>query len=215
MKKYRKFLLFTFVATVLIALIFIFYAGKIIDSSATGLTFYNTADIPQCKTALVLGCSRILKNGRFNLFFQHRINSAAKLYKSGKVKFLIVSGDNHIKSYDEPNEMKKELIKQGVPGEKIYCDFAGFSTIDSVVRAKKVFGQNEIIVVSQKFHNRRAIFIGKQFNMKIYGFNAQEVDAFNAFKTHLREKLARVKTVLDVWILNRKPKFLGKPIVIK
>ena len=96
--------------------------------------------------------------------------------------------------------------------DRVYCDFAGFRTLDSVVRAKAVFGQTNITVISQEFHNQRAIYIARHNGMDAIGFNARAVDSYNSFRTKLREQFARVKTVLDVNLLRTRPKFLGPRI---
>ena len=104
-----------------------------------------------------------LKNGNNNLYFDYRILAAVELYKAGKIKYILISGDNRKKDYNEPEEMKKALIQKGVPAKFIYLDYAGFRTLDSVVRAKEVFGQNQLTIISQRFHNERAIYLAEKF----------------------------------------------------
>ena len=165
--------------------------------------------IPDARAAVVLGCARTLKDGRCNLFYGYRIQSAAELYKAGKVKAVIVSGDNHVKGYDEPSDMKEDLVAAGVPADRIVCDYAGFRTLDSVVRAKEVFGAENFIVVSQPFHVRRALFLARGFGCDAYGYAAEDVRGVNSVKTLLREQLAKVAALMDV-VIRRHPKFLGK-----
>lgn len=172
----------------------------------------DVTGIPQCKAGLVLGCSKHAARGRVNLYFKYRMQKATELYNSGKVECLIVSGDNHSNDYDEPTDMKEYLVGLGVPEAQIVCDYAGLSTLDSVVRAREVFGLGKFIVVSQGFHNHRAVFIGRAKGMELYGLNARDVARRYSVMTGIREELARVKAVLDVWILGREPKFLGKRI---
>lgn len=174
----------------------------------------DVASLPYCKTGLVLGCSKYTPNGRLNLYFRYRVQKAAELFKADKVQYLIVSGDNHKDTYDEPTDMKNALVELGIPENRIYCDYAGFSTLDSVVRADKIFGQKELIVVSQDFHNQRAVFIGRTKGMELYGLNAKSVYVTYSRMTLVREALARVKTLLDVSILQRKPRFLGEPVQV-
>jgi SanA protein len=164
---------------------------------------------------VVLGCSKYLRNGRPNLYFQQRIQAAKELYFSGQVKFLLVSGDNSTKYYDEPTTMKKDLVQYGVPENKIYCDYAGLSTLDSVVRAKEVFKENQFVVISQDFHVRRAVYIGMAHNIDLIGYSSGSISGVGSVRTELRECLARVKTIMDVTFLKRKPKFMGDPVVIK
>jgi SanA protein len=155
---------------------------------------------------LVLGSGKNGRNG-INLYFKYRMEAAAELYFQGKVKKLIVSGDNHIKTYDETTDMADYLIDLGVPDHDIIRDYAGFRTLDSVVRAKKVFNCKSLIIVSQKFHNQRAVFIARHHNIDAVGYNAQDVQSKNNF-THWREFAAKFGTIIDLFLLNRQPKFL-------
>lgn len=164
--------------------------------------------IPDARAAVVLGCVRILKDGSRNRFYGYRIRAAAELYKAGKVKAIIVSGDNHVKGYDEPSDMKEDLVAAGIPAEKVVCDYAGFRTLDSVVRAKEVFGAERFIVVSQPFHVRRALFLAWGFGCDAYGYAAEDVRGINSVMTLLREQLAKIAALMDV-VIRRQPKFLG------
>lgn len=193
----------------------VYYAKYEIDSISQGKVYDSIEEVPERKIGLVLGCSKYLSNGRKNLYFQQRIDAAKELYFSDKVKFLLVSGDNSTKYYDEPTTMKKDLIALGVPGNKIYCDYAGLSTLDSVVRTKEVFKENQFIVISQGFHVRRAIYLGLAHDIDLIGYAPQGVSGLGSLKTELRECLARGKALLDVKFLNRQPKFLGEPVIIE
>jgi SanA protein len=193
----------------------VYYAKYEIDTVSQGKVYGSIEEVPERKIGLVLGCSKYLSNGRKNLYFQQRIEAAKELYFSDKVKFLLVSGDNSTKYYDEPTTMKKDLIALGVPGNKIYCDYAGLSTLDSVVRTKEVFKENQFIVISQGFHVRRAIYLGLAHDIDLIGYAPQGVSGLGSLKTELRECLARGKALLDVKFLNRQPKFLGEPVIIK
>ncbi len=133
-------------------------------------------------------------------------------FAPAKVEYLVVSGDNHIKGYDEPQDMKDALVEVGVPADRIYCDYAGFRTLDSIVRVREIFGQTAIIVVSQQFHNQRAIFIARHRGIDAIGFNAAEVDAYNSFRTKCREVLARANMLIDLFVWQREPKFLGPKV---
>ncbi len=189
-------------------------ASALINWSARGRTYSDVHLIPHRPVGLMLGCSKIMPDGGTNQFFRNRVAAAAELYRAGKVDYLLVSGDNHIHAYDEAKDMKNSLNELGVPREKIYCDYAGFRTLDSVVRAHDVFGQTQITIISQEFHNRRAIFIARHHGMDAIGFNAAEVDAYDSFKTHCREQLAKVNTMLDIFLFRRRPKFLGPKVPI-
>jgi SanA protein len=189
-------------------------SGALIHTSAKGRTYSDVAAIPARKVGLVLGCGSKLADGRRNLFFEYRVRAAAELFHAGKVRYLIVSGDNHIRTYDEATDMRDALVRLGVPAERIQCDYAGFRTFDSVVRAKEVFCETELVVISQRFHNERAIFIAQHKGLDLIGFNAREVGGHDGFVIWCRELLARVRTVLDVYVLPTRPHFLGPKIQI-
>ena len=182
--------------------------------AAAGRTYSDPASIPHRHVGLVLGCSRHLGDGSPNPFFDSRIHAAVTLYHAGKVDYFLVSGDNHIKGYDEASDMRNGLLEAGLPADKIYCDFAGFRTLDSVVRAKEVFGQKEITIISQEFHNQRAIFLARHAGVDAIGFNAQAVDLQDVSGTLARERLARAKAALDVFLFRKRPKFLGPKVSI-
>ena len=189
-------------------------ASLLVANAARGRTYSDPALTPARHVGLVLGCVRTLSGGWRNPFFDNRIQAAARLFHAGKVEYLVVSGDNHVRGYDEPQDMKDSLIEAGVPAERIYCDYAGFRTLDSIVRVREVFGQTAITVISQEFHNQRAIYIARHEGIDALGFNAGEVDSYNSLRTRIREQFARVKTVLDVCLLGTRPKFLGPRIEI-
>lgn len=183
--------------------------------NSTQKQLYTSSDsIPLRKVALVLGASKLSKRGTPNMYFTYRIQAAYELFAKGKVKFLLLSGDNHVKGYDEPSDMRAALLELGVPDSCIVLDYAGFRTLDSVVRCREVFGEDSITIVSQEFHNQRALFIANKNSIQAIAFNAKEVNKNYSFKTKLREYFARVKCVLDIYLLHTSPKFLGKKITI-
>ncbi|HKA01956.1 MAG TPA: ElyC/SanA/YdcF family protein [Candidatus Solibacter sp.] len=189
-------------------------AGWMIDRTANGRVYSSVASIPHRRVGLVLGCAETLGRGYVNPFFTTRIQAAADLFRAGKVDYLIVSGDNHRKGYDEPTAMKCALIRSGVPADRVVCDYAGFRTLDSVVRAKAVFGQDQVTVISQDFHTRRAIFLAQHRGVDAIGFAAADVDAYSGFTTRFREQLSRVRAVLDIYVWRRSPKFLGPRVEV-
>ncbi len=170
--------------------------------------------IPSRKVGLVLGASKKTSRGTNNLYFSYRIQAAYELFKSKKVQYLLLSGDNHVKGYDEPSDMREALLALGVPDSSIVLDYAGFRTLDSVVRSSEVFGEDSITIISQEFHNQRALFISNKHNINAIGFNSKEVNKNYSFKTRFREYFARVKCVLDIYVLYTSPKFLGDKIKI-
>ena len=197
----------------LVLLGFVLYSNIRIDSYSKGKLYDTVSDVPHYHTALVLGTSPIGRNGGPNLYFLSRIDATVKLYEAGKIDRILVSGDNRKEEYNEPEEMKKALVDKGIPEEIIFLDYAGFRTLDSVVRAKEVFGQSEFLVVSQKFHNERAVFIAKKKGIKAAGFNAKDVRASYGLITHVREWGARCKVFIDL-LFGKKPHFLGEPVDI-
>ncbi len=186
----------------------------LVTSAGVSASFDDVEAVPACDVAVVLGTARKVSRRQFNLHYQYRIKAAVELFKAGKASYMLVSGDNSTVRYNEPRLMKKDLIKEGVPKERIYCDYAGFRTLDSIVRAKEVFGLKRFIVVSQKYHNERAIYIARNYGIDVYGFNARDVGVFDDFTTVVRERFARVKCILDLKVLKSSPKFLGEPIRI-
>jgi SanA protein len=211
--KYIKTALLVALGVILTVIFTVLYANHRVVAKTDGLTYNDTASIPYNKVGLLLGTSKLLRSGRPNQYFTHRIEAAVELYKAGKIKAIVISGDNGRQEYNEPEDMKQELVKRGIPETQIYLDYAGFRTLDSVIRMDKIFGQQEFTVISQEFHNRRAIYIASAYGLHAIGYNAEDVSAYNGLKTQLREKLARVKLFLDLWS-GKTPKFLGEKIDI-
>jgi SanA protein len=198
-----------------IVVLFTFMCDRWIISNTKKQVFNDIKLLPDNKVGLVLGTVKGASDGRRNLFFDYRIKAAVELFRAGKIKHIIVSGDNHVAGYDEPSDMRDALMAEGIPSSCITLDYAGFRTFDSVPRCKKVFGQSKFTIISQKFHNERALFIAnKSEGIDAVAYNAQEVSFSFHPKTFIREYFARVKCVLDVYLLNTKPKFLGKPEVL-
>jgi SanA protein len=173
-----------------------------------GLIFATPDGLPAADVALVLGTARVTGAGRANSFYAPRLDVAAELFRLGKVRGIIVSGDNSRADYSEPDDMKADLVARGVPERFVTCDYAGFSTFDSMQRVSRVFGQTHVIVVSQRFHLERALFLARADGLAATGCAAAEAPLGWRIRVRLREVLARGKAVLDVG-LNRGPKFLG------
>lgn len=198
----------------LFGLLFILFSSNNLIDFESKNTYNDVIRIPTNKVGLLLGTSKYVSNGYINKYYQYRIDAAAKLYQNGKIKNILVSGDNGSTIYDEPTDMKMDLIAKGIPSSRIYLDYAGFRTLDSVVRSKEIFSQESITIISQQFHNERAIFLAHRNGMKAVGYNAKGVSKRYGFKTMLRERLARVKVIVDL-ITRKSPKFLGEKIKIK
>ncbi|GEM49857.1 hypothetical protein DC3_54920 [Deinococcus cellulosilyticus NBRC 106333 = KACC 11606] len=162
---------------------------------------------------MLLGTSKFVGE-RINLFYQYRLDAAVELYQSQKIDYVLVTGDNSTVQYDEPTTMRNDLVQRGIPEDHIVLDYAGFRTLDSVVRANRVFGQEAFTVISQKFHNERAVYLARAHGLDAIGFNAQDVGGYGGMRVLLREQFARLAAILDVKVLNTQPKFLGEPIQI-
>ncbi|WP_044403436.1 vancomycin high temperature exclusion protein [Lacinutrix sp. Hel_I_90] len=198
----------------LLVLIIILTSHLLIKEASKGRTYDSVNDIPKHKVGLVLGTIKTLSNGSINLYYKYRVDATVALFKANKIEFILVSGDNGNTLYDEPSTFKEDLIKKGIPENKIFLDYAGFRTLDSIVRAKEIFGLTHLIIISQKFHNERAIYLARQHSIEAIGFNAKELRGRYSLKTNLREQLAKTKAVFDVYF-NIKPKFLGEKIKIE
>lgn len=208
-----KFLIIGLVLLFLSVISLLIISNSVINSFSDEYLYDDIKEIPFNKAGVVLGTSKYIANGSQNLYFNYRINAAAELYNQGKIDYIIISGDNSTLNYNEPKLMKKELIKIGIPENRIILDYAGFRTFDSMIRAKEVFGQNSFTVISQKFHNQRAVYIARKYGIGAIGFNAKDVPAYIGIKTMIREKFARVKVFYD-FLSGASPKFLGSKIDI-
>lgn len=192
----------------------VWFANWKIEHDTKDYVFKDIDGIPSQKVALVLGAAKTIGN-RENPYFTYRMQAASELYHAGKVKAFVLSGDNSRETYNEPEDMRNALIAAGVPDSIIYLDYAGLRTLDSIVRMNKIFGQNSFIVVSQKFHNERAVFLAQYYGYTAYGYNAKDLAVSRySFRTKAREKFARVKVFMDI-LINKQPKFLGETIDIK
>ena len=212
--KRKRIFTFTLIISGIIVSILTIWANAIVTNSTKSFITDDTANVVYNQVGLLLGTSRNLKNGNENDFFFNRIDATVQLFKSGKIKNIIISGDNSHTNYNEPLDMKVELVRNGIPDSVIYLDYAGFRTLDAVVRAKEIFGQSSYIVISQKFHNERAVYLARNYGIDAYGYNAKEVTAYKGFKTKLRELFARDKMFLDL-MFGVKPKFLGERIILR
>ncbi|CAM3586629.1 vancomycin high temperature exclusion protein [Vibrio aerogenes CECT 7868] len=175
----------------------------------------DSENLPPFKVAVVLGTSKYLGK-TLNDYYTHRINAAIRLYREGKIHQFLLSGDNAHRSYNEPWTMKRDLLKAGIPEQKIALDYAGFRTLDSIVRTRKIFDTNHFLIITQQFHCERALFIAKHRDIDATCFAVPGLTHGSGIKIRLREAFARVKAVLDLFILNAKPKFLGpkEPIIV-
>lgn len=180
-----------------------------ISAAAGGRIYDDLESVPEAPVALLLGTSKQQGAGP-NLFYRPRIEAAAKLYHAGRVRGILVSGDNATRHYNEPWTMRRDLIALGVPAAYITLDYAGFRTLDSVLRAKAVFGQDRLIIVSQRFHAARALLIARHADIRASAFAAADPPDGRYLRVRLREVLARAVAVIDL-LSGRRPHFLGDP----
>jgi len=195
-------------------LLVVFYANTVITSQARPRLYTDIDQLPHNEVGLLLGTSKYAPGGRVNLFFEYRIRAALELFEAGKIEYIIASGDNSHESYNEPVRMKEELVSRGIAEDRIYLDYAGFRTLDSVVRTNRVFGQEQFTIISQGFHSERALYIAGHQGLDAVAYGARDVRGPAGVSTSLREYFARVKALLDVHVLGSEPKFLGDPIEI-
>ena len=190
--------------------------NRTILRQASGRIFTDAASAPDNDVALVLGTSPSLSQGRWkNPFFENRMDAAATLYRAGKVRHLLVSGDNGRREYDEPTAMRSALVARGIPERAITLDYAGFRTLDSVVRARAVFGQTKLTIITDDFHLPRALFLARSAGLDAVGVVSARVPNQWSRKTRAREIAARIAAWLDVSVLHTKPRFFGPKVPIE
>lgn len=182
--------------------------------ASRGALFDSVESIPKNRVGLLLGCVPRLPDGRANLYFVRRVEAAARLFHQGKVQYIIASGDPTRDGNDEPSAMRRALIERGVPESKILIDPRGLRTLDSVLRARLVFGLRELTLISQRFHNERAAYIARSVGLSVWGFNAADPPASMFDTMRWREPLARILAVLDARIFHTQPRFVDAPIRI-
>ena len=204
----QRWLLTGFLAFALIVLL----GNRWVINSTDSYIYKDWALMPTNDVGVVLGTSKYLENGKPSPEFRGRIQAAAELYRNGKLKHIIVSGANPDETYNEPRAMRRELVKEGVPDSAITMDFAGFRTLDSIVRAEAVFGLRQFTVITQRYHSYRSVFIGRKLGLKVVAYIAPATaNGGYGARNPPREVFARVKAILDIFLLSTEPKFLGEP----
>ncbi len=174
----------------------------------------DLADGRQADVALVLGAG-LRADGSPSPVLEARVLAGVQLYQRGVVRKLVMSGDNSRSRYDEVSAMKRLAVERGVPAIDVLLDYAGFRTLDSCVRIRQVFGQTKIIVVSQRFHLGRALFLCADAGVEAHGFAADDPrPQTDRARSAVREVAARWQAVLDAKVFNRQPKFLGDAVDI-
>lgn len=168
--------------------------------------------LPYRQVGVVLGTAKYYRTGIINQYYLYRIQGALNAYNSGKMNYLLLSGDNALQSYNEPLTMRRDLIAQGMPAADIVLDFAGFRTFDSIIRTRKVFDTNDFTIITQRFHCERALFIA--LNMGIQAQCYAVPSPKNMLSVRVREIGARLGALADLYVLKSKPRFLGPLIPI-
>ncbi len=203
-----------FVTLVFALLLVVGVMNHLVNASTQSQLYTDIAQLPKNKVGLLLGTAKYMDKARkiVNMYYQNRIDAAVALYMAGKIDYIIVSGDNGTTYYNEPALMKADLIARGVPAARIFMDNAGFRTLDSILRCRDIFGQVKFTIISQEFHNQRALYIANHKQIQAIAYNAEDGDMY--WEVALREKLARVKVGLDL-MFNKQPKFMGATVDIK
>lgn len=186
-------------AAALILVLLAWAAERRLDRLSAPYISDDPARLPDVEVALVLGAAPIGPEGGPNRYLVYRLDAAAALWRAGKVKRLIVSGDKRPPDYDEPAAMAAGLIERGVPAEAIVRDELGVRTLASVQRAETEFGQKRMIVVSQRFHLSRAIFLARERDIEAWGFEARDVARAYSILTELRRYPSALRAYVDVW----------------
>ncbi len=207
--------LFFILGFILFLLVIVFSLNGVVVGTTKGriIKEENVNKITDIDAILVLGC-KVNPNGTPSMMLERRVNKGIELYKKTGIK-LLLSGDHGTKEYDEVNTMKQMIIDENIPKEDVFLDHAGFSTYDSIYRAKYVFGVKKMVIVTQRYHLFRALYIAKKLGIEAYGIEAENIPykAIN-IKNEIREVLARDKDLFKT-LFKPKSKFVGEPIDIK
>lgn len=186
-----------------LGLVLILSAANAWVMASAGRTHDLVEQVPPTKVGMVLGCFKITAAGVLNATWVYRMDATANLYRTGKIDWVIVSGAGT----GQMNEMTLALVERGVPFEQIYHDPLGVRTLDSMVRAQRVFGLDRFTIISQRFHNRRALFLARAHGLDPVAYNARTRTIYSSARNHLRENFARVKAMLDIYWWSTEPRF--------
>lgn len=212
-KKINYFFKFVFLPLSFVAIFFTFVVNAYVGRFYSSLIFEDSLEIPASQTAIVLGAS-VRASGQPSPFLTERLERAIELYRTNKVRKLLFSGDHAGLYYDEVNAMKDYALRYNIPPEDIFLDHSGLRTLDSIVRAKKIYQISDAIIVSQKFHLLRALWIAQKFDLPAYGFAADTSTKKIKWNNYFREFAARIMTFFDLYFLQTSARYLGKEIPI-
>ena len=203
MKKVVKKILWTTCVMSFVCIFLMIICNQIVVNNARGKAFSDIDSIKYNKVGLLLGTTPQARIGRItNYFFIYRIDAAEELYKAGKIEQILISGDeNSLDGINEPECMRDSLVARGIPSNAIFLDGKGYRTINSVINANKVYGLKSFTIISQEFHNERALYQAEHLGLdmeNIQGYNAKMPKSRRAFLTTIREYFARVKMFIDL-----------------
>lgn len=211
-KDFYKKISLSFLCCILLFSMAVFFSASQIVSKTSALISSDIDEIPEAYVGIVLG-SKVYENGALSPITKERADAAVKLYEVNKVSRILVSGDHGRDNYDEVNAIKEYLEVKNIPAENIFLDHAGFDTYDSMYRARDIFLVKDAIIVTQNFHQPRAVYIAQALGIDAFGYVADIHEEKVYTRNKMREQLARVKAVLDIWF-HAKPRFLGEEIPI-
>jgi len=208
MKKIKRFFLVVVVLCV-VALVVVVITNNNVRAKTDSAIFTELKDVPRTKVAIIFGAG--INGDQPSRYLKDRLDAGISLYKNHKVDKILLSGDNGRDEYDELSVMKLYCQKNGIDTAKIYIDYAGFDSYSTMYRAKYIFNVDTAILVSQKYHLNRCVYLGDELGIKSFGYSADR-GAYPGYKYYaFREKLSVTKAVLDI-MRNRKPKYLGKQV---
>lgn len=210
MKKIKK-ILITATILCLIAIVSIWLTNNNVKAKTENFIYAHLTDVPKTKVAIIFGAG--INGNKPSKYLKDRLDAGISLYKNHKVEKLLLSGDNGRDEHDELTVMKLYCYKNGVDTTKIYIDYAGFDSYSTMYRAKEIFKVDTAILVSQKYHLNRCVYIGNKLGIKSYGFSANKGTYLGYKYVSFREHLAITKSVIDVW-RKRKPQYLGESVDI-
>lgn len=202
MRRYKRFWRWT-VGIISVFILTLGLCYGLVSWNASGRTFDDVKDIPHNKFALLLATSPITPEGAHNFYFDNRIKATDELYKAGKIDYIIASGGDYTKGQkfgcDEPAAIRDSLVARGIPEDRIILDYEGTRTLNSIVKAKHVFNLDSVTLISQKYHNERAIYLADKFDLYTIGYNAAPSHIRrNRIKNTVREIFARPKMFIDI-----------------
>ena len=204
-------LLFAFLAALMLVCLGVLAVYQWVRLQSRAFVISDVHEVPVCSAVLLLGTAKYTGTGSVNSYFRNRIAAAVKLYEQGKIGLLILSGAGlRGGEEDEAEQMKQSLMLRGVPENAMILDGFGRRTWDSIHRCMHEFGIGKVVIVSQPFHTSRAIFIARHLGMEAFAFNADKVQRHMAARMFLRECMARVKCLLDIYMLKPVPAYLQR-----